>query len=112
MQGSPDLLNLLQGHEEVLIIDAIAKEPQMKTECKICVCCRSDQEQEEEEDPEEEGKEHKEPLTPGQIARKAILLLIAGTAVCAFFSDPMVDAVSAFSKVRVPHFICRESVCT
>ena len=36
---------------------------------------------------------------PSQIVRKAVLLLLVGTGACAFFSDPMVDAVTNFSRV-------------
>ena len=34
------------------------------------------------------------------IYRRSIIRLVAGTALCAFFSDPMVDAISNFSTVR------------
>ena len=36
-----------------------------------------------------------------QVAWKAAALLAAGAAVCAVISDPMVDAVSSFSKVAL-----------
>lgn len=44
-------------------------------------------------------------LTPRQIAVKAVLQLLLGTAICALFSDPMVGAVSSFSKVAA--CVCR-----
>ena len=47
-------------------------------------------------DDEEEGK----PLTTAQIVRQATLKLLLGTLACAFFSDPMVAAVTNFSQVR------------
>jgi len=37
-----------------------------------------------------------------QIVWKAAALLAAGTAICAVISDPLVEAVSSFSKVTCP----------
>ena len=54
---------------------------------------------EEEEDAQSEDEQKGSP-THAQIIRKAALMLLAGTLVCAVVSDPMVDAVSSFSKVR------------
>jgi len=55
------------------------------------------------EEGEEEESHHD--LTPGQIARRATLLLAAGAFVCAVFSDPMVEAVSNFSTASgIPAF--------
>jgi hypothetical protein len=45
--------------------------------------------------------EGEKPLTRGQIIQNAVVYLFIGAAACAFFSDPMVDAVTQFSKVRV-----------
>ena len=59
-----------------------------------------DEEKEDEEDEEED--ENKPPPSRTQIAVKAVLLLVIGTAGCAVFSDPLVDAVSNFSKVLPP----------
>ena len=54
----------------------------------------------------------KPPPTKGQIAAKAIFLLVAGTAGCAILSDPLVDAVSNFSTVRAAlAWIYLESEC-
>lgn len=64
------------------------------------------QEEDEEKDNEEadeEEDENKEPPSRTQIAVKAVLLLVFGTAGCAVFSDPLVDAVSNFSKVLPSH---------
>lgn len=44
--------------------------------------------------------EGEKPLTRGQIIKQAVGMLLVGTAACAFFSDPMVDAVTNFSRVR------------
>ncbi|KAK9789557.1 hypothetical protein WJX73_004608 [Symbiochloris irregularis] len=47
----------------------------------------------------------KEQPTYTQIMTKATIMLIAGAAVCAVISDPMVDAVSSFSKAsKIPAF--------
>ena len=44
-------------------------------------------------------------LTKGQIAMRSSALMLFGTAVVAFFSDPMVDTISAFAKVSgIPSF--------
>lgn len=51
---------------------------------------------------EEGGSDGKEPRGAKQIVMRSAGLLLAGTAVCAVFSDPMVEAVSAFSKVGNP----------
>jgi hypothetical protein len=65
---------------------------------------RENEEEDDEDEEEGEDAEHlgREPQTAGQIGRQAVLKLLAGTAVCAFFSDPMVDSVSSFSEVRPP----------
>lgn len=45
------------------------------------------------------------PLSTGQIVRQASLKLLLGTLACAFFSDPMVAAVTNFSKASgIPTF--------
>ena len=60
----------------------------------------SDEEDEAEDEAEDEKKEEdKEKMTTKKLVTKAVLMLLAGTIVCAVFSDPMVDAVSNFSKV-------------
>lgn len=52
-------------------------------------------------------------LTPRQIAVKAVLQLLLGTAICALFSDPMVGAVSSFSKVgALPLYPSHVSPCS
>lgn len=70
--------------------------------------------QDEEEDDESEGDdsdddddndgEPKKNLSKGDIIKGASLKLLLGIAICAVISDPMVDAVSNFSKVR--HHCC------
>lgn len=50
-------------------------------------------------DDEQDDEDMEVVLTPRQIAVKAVLQLMLGTAICALFSDPMVGAVSSFSKV-------------
>ena len=52
------------------------------------------------EEGSDDGEGENKPLTRGQIIQKAVLYLAIGAAACAFFSDPMVDAVTHFSKVR------------
>ena len=47
----------------------------------------------------EDEKKDKEAMTRKKLITKAVLMLLAGTIVCAVFSDPMVDAVSNFSTV-------------
>ncbi len=76
--------------------------------CEAKICHR-DEEQQEEEDEEakedeedEEEDENKPEPSPRQIGMKAVFLLVVGTAGCAILSDPLVDAVSNFSKVRSP----------
>lgn len=51
------------------------------------------------EDNGDAGDVAKEPPTPRAIISKAAVKLLIGTAACALFSDPMVEAVSGFSKV-------------
>lgn len=46
-----------------------------------------------------EGEE--KPPSTGEIVRQAALKLFLGTLACAVFSDPMVSAVTNFSKVRL-----------
>ncbi len=65
-----------------------------------------DEEEADEDEDEDQGNDEdksdeneKAPPTPRGIIRKAAILLLIGTAACALFSDPMVEAVSAFSKV-------------
>ena len=53
-----------------------------------------------EEEEDEEEDESKPPPSPRQIAINAVALLVIGTAGCAIFSDPLVGAVSNFSKLR------------
>lgn len=49
--------------------------------------------------------EGEKPLTRGQIMKQAVGMLLVGTAACAFFSDPMVDAVTNFSRAsKIPPF--------
>ncbi|EIE26168.1 hypothetical protein COCSUDRAFT_61158 [Coccomyxa subellipsoidea C-169] len=51
------------------------------------------------------GDGAKEPPTPRAIISKAAVKLLIGTAACALFSDPMVEAVSGFSKASgIPAF--------
>lgn len=47
----------------------------------------------------EEDEEGEKLLTRNQVIRGAVTYLLVGTAACAFFSDPMVDAVTNFSRV-------------
>mmetsp|Transcript_10171 Transcript_10171/g.30570 ORF Transcript_10171/g.30570 Transcript_10171/m.30570 type:complete len:554 (-) Transcript_10171:2400-4061(-) len=65
-----------------------------------------DEEAAEGQDVSDDGEEGgKEPPTRDQIAKTAIGLLLVGTACCAFFSDPMVDAVTNFSRASgIPPF--------
>ena len=58
-----------------------------------------DEEQDGDKDAESDDEPREQP-SHAQIIRKASLMLLAGTIVCAIVSDPMVDAVSSFSKVR------------
>lgn len=60
--------------------------------------------EEDEEDAEEEAEDEKkdeEAISTKRLVTKAVLMLLAGTIVCAVFSDPMVDAVSNFSTVSI-----------
>ena len=59
----------------------------------------SEEEEEDAEDEAEDEKKDKEAMTTRKLVTKAVLMLLAGTIVCAVISDPMVDAVSNFSKV-------------
>ena len=59
-----------------------------------------DQEEDEEGSGGQDGGGKEQRQSPKAIVRKAALLLLAGTSLCAVFSDPVVDAVTAFSKVR------------
>lgn len=53
----------------------------------------------------DEEEEEKAPLTRSQITKQAVGLLLLGTAACAFFSDPMVSAVTQFSRASgIPPF--------
>lgn len=68
--------------------------------------CRSDLETEADEEAAEggglsddEGGKQEQPLSRSQITKRAVAMLLAGTAACAFFSDPMVSAVTNFSRV-------------
>lgn len=66
------------------------------------VGCRETDDEEEgaaAEEGSDDGEGDNKPLTRGQIIQKAVLYLAIGAAACAFFSDPMVDAVTHFSKV-------------
>ena len=38
-------------------------------------------------------------MSPKKLVTKAVLMLLAGTIVCAVFSDPLVDALTNFSTV-------------
>jgi hypothetical protein len=75
--------------------------------CLVSWCRETDDE--EEGATAEEGNndgEGEKPLTRRQIIQGAVVYLTIGAAACAFFSDPMVDAVTNFSKVipRRPTF--------
>ncbi len=59
----------------------------------------SEEEEEDAEDEAEDEKKDKEAMSTKKLVTKAVLMLLAGTIVCAVISDPMVDAVSNFSKV-------------
>ena len=59
----------------------------------------SEEDEDDAEDEAEDEKKDKEAMTRKKLITKAVLMLLAGTAVCAVFSDPMVDAVSNFSTV-------------
>jgi hypothetical protein len=66
----------------------------------VGVLCVRDEEAGGEQEADEEGEDEEgPPPTPSQIAAKAISMLLLGTAICAFFSDPVVAAVGNFSKV-------------
>ena len=60
----------------------------------------SEEEEDDAEDEAEDEKNEKEAMSTKKLVTKAVLMLLAGTIVCAVISDPMVDAVSNFSKVR------------
>ena len=60
----------------------------------------SEEAEDDAEDEEEDEKKDKEAMTTKKLVTKAVLMLLAGTIVCAVVSDPMVDAVSNFSTVR------------
>ena len=71
-----------------------------------CLTCRevpesanSEEEEDDAEDEAEDEKNEKEQMSTKKLVTKAVLMLLAGTIVCAVISDPMVDAVSNFSKV-------------
>lgn len=51
---------------------------------------------------DEEVEEGAEPLSDSQIAVRACAGLAAGLATCAYFSDPLVEALSDLSKVPPP----------
>lgn len=54
---------------------------------------------------DDDAESVKEPMTTRQIVVAAVTKLLIGTTICALFSDPMVDAVSAFSKAsQIPAF--------
>ena len=74
---------------------------------------QEDAEEDGEDDDEgsEENNSSKEPSTPAGIIKKAVLLLLLGTLLCAVFSDPMVDAISAFSKVCASYLSQLLTVC-
>lgn len=38
-------------------------------------------------------------MSPKKLVTRAVLMLLAGTIVCAVFSDPLVDALTNFSTV-------------
>ena len=63
------------------------------------------------EEGSDDGEGENKPLTRRQIIQKAVLYLAIGAAACAFFSDPMVDAVTHFSKVSARTSIVR-GTCT
>lgn len=58
---------------------------------------RDDEEDASDDEPEGHPKT---PPSRRDIVTQAVLLMLAGTVVCALFSDPLVEAVSSFSKVR------------
>jgi len=60
---------------------------------------------EEEDDGDDDDDEDEVPLTSSQIMQKAAMLMLGGATLVAFFSDPLVDSVSNFSKASgVPAF--------
>jgi hypothetical protein len=65
------------------------------------------QEEQEDDDNDDADEENKAPPTKGQIINTAVLYLIAGAALAAFFADPLVDAIGGFSKASgiSPFFI-------
>ncbi len=65
------------------------------------------QEEQEDDDNEDAEEENKAPPTKAQIINTAVLYLIAGAALAAFFADPLVDAIGGFSKASgiSPFFI-------
>lgn len=65
------------------------------------------QEEQEDDDNEDAEEENKAPPTKAQIINTAVLYLITGAALAAFFADPLVDAIGGFSKASgiSPFFI-------
>ncbi|CAK9867709.1 unnamed protein product [Sphagnum jensenii] len=65
------------------------------------------QEEQEDDDNEDAEEENKALPTKAQIINTAVLYLIAGAALAAFFADPLVDAIGGFSKASgiSPFFI-------
>jgi hypothetical protein len=55
------------------------------------------------DDDEEEEQEEEAAASRTQIAVRAGAKLAAGVAVCAFFSDPLVEALSNLSQARDKH---------
>lgn len=88
-------------------------------DCITAICRQPSTDVEDEDDEEDKDEDAvsseegaKEQPTHAQIMTKATLMLIAGAAVCAVISDPMVDAVSSFSTVspQTPRTLL-QSVC-
>ncbi|KAL6051953.1 Sodium/calcium exchanger NCL2 [Balamuthia mandrillaris] len=58
-----------------------------------------------EEEQEAAGEESPEPVNKRKIAIKAIIILLIGTGLVSFFSDPIVDVITDFGeKINIPPF--------
>lgn len=59
------------------------------------------------DDDDDDDEEHEQAPTRAQVITKAVFYLIAGAAVAAVFADPLVDAISGFSRASgiSPFFI-------
>ena len=89
-------------HSSTICICTFSRSDAGALSCREVPESAANSEEEEEDDAEDEAedeKKEKEAMTTKKLVTKAVLMLLAGTIVCAVISDPMVDAVSNFSKV-------------